>query len=104
MGTWRCRRWRPGTKWARQDVQRALVIDGDEVSLADVFRDLLGNAAKYTPKGGAVVLPVRVGADTAVGSISNTIGIDAAVPPHVSDLYMRDSRAVAFQRADWAWA
>ncbi|MBS0548699.1 MAG: response regulator [Proteobacteria bacterium] len=59
--------------------KEALWVDGDSARLAQVFSNLLNNAAKYTPKSGRIGLLVRPEAGNAVIKISdNGIGI----PPH----------------------
>jgi PAS domain S-box-containing protein len=56
----------------------AIVIDGDLTRLAQVFSNLLINAAKYTPRGGRIALAVeREGDEVAVRVIDTGIGIAA---------------------------
>jgi PAS domain S-box-containing protein len=65
-----------------------LPVDADPVRLAQVFGNLLNNGAKYTPSGGLVRIQARrEGSEAAVSVIDNGIGIDAAMLPHVFDLF-----------------
>ena len=58
--------------------QRALHLEGDLTRLAQVFSNVLINAAKYTPPGGTITLTVQTDADVAVVRVSDTgIGIAA---------------------------
>jgi signal transduction histidine kinase len=71
-----------------------LMLLGDVVRLVQVFGNLLENAAKYTPEGGAITLEASVqGPAVAVSVRDNGIGITAAALPHVFDLFARDLHA-----------
>jgi PAS domain S-box-containing protein len=70
-----------------------LKVLGDRARLIQVFANLLANAAKYTPAGGriAVALEVR-GGRARVRVTDNGSGIDAALLPHVFDLFTQGAR------------
>jgi len=71
----------------------AAQLDGDPTRLVQVLTNLLNNAAKYTPRGGRVAL--RAGLDGArlrLCIVDNGIGIDAALLPHVFDLFTQAER------------
>ena len=56
----------------------ALELDGDATRLAQVFANLLSNAAKYTPRGGHISLAVRREGDYAVVVVEDDgVGIPA---------------------------
>jgi PAS domain S-box-containing protein len=68
-------------------------IRGDANRLVQVLVNLLNNAAKYTPDGGRIVLTVSRDADNVVVSVrDNGTGIDAAVLPHIFDLFTQAKR------------
>lgn len=74
-----------------------ILVNGDRVRLTQIFRNLLDNAAKYTPEGGAIVLAASVEADAIVIDISdNGIGIAADVLPQVFERYVQEGRAMCF--------
>jgi signal transduction histidine kinase len=59
-----------------------LWVDGDATRLEQVFDNLLHNAVKYTPAGGAIAVRGRAGEGSAVFEVSDTgIGIDPATLP-----------------------
>lgn len=63
-------------------------IDGDPVRLNQVFVNLLHNAAKYTPEGGAIWLTGFVQGDRAVVSVKdNGIGIAKEKLPHLFETF-----------------
>jgi PAS domain S-box-containing protein len=60
---------------------RGLVfVDGDEFRLAQVFQNLLTNAAKYTPSGGSITVRLRMQDEHAIADVEdNGVGIAAEV-------------------------
>lgn len=77
-----------------------LAVNGDPVRLAQILGNLLANATKYTPPGGAVRLSVTVEADAVKISISdNGIGISAQALPFIFEPFTQDVHAVDFNGA-----
>ena len=75
-----------------------IVVDADAIRLAQVFSNLLNNAAKYTDPGGCISISVRREKDAAVVAVTDTgIGIPAQALPGVFDMFAqvnaRDTRA-----------
>jgi len=69
-------------------------LEGDRGRFKQVIVNLLDNAIKYTPSGGAVTLAVREHNHEAVCEVSdNGIGIPAAALPHVFDRFFRVDQA-----------
>ena len=66
---------------------------GDWHRLVQVVTNLLNNAAKYTPQGGAirVALTVTEG-EVAIEVIDNGVGIEPSLLPHVFDLFTQAAR------------
>ena len=65
-----------------------LLLDGDAVRLAQVFSNLLNNAAKYTDPGGRISIAARRENHTAVVTVSDTgIGIPADALSRVFDMF-----------------
>jgi len=65
-----------------------LQVDGDMTRLAQVFSNLLINAAKYTPAGGRLGLTVEaVGEEVEIRVSDNGIGISAEQMPHLFDMF-----------------
>ena len=68
--------------------QQKLVLYGDRVRLTQVFANLLGNAAKYTPEDGRIRVKVSRDADHALVSVAdNGIGISEQSVHHLFDLF-----------------
>ena len=82
------------------DVDRDLpVVNGEATYVEQILRNLLGNAAKYTPAGSHVVVSTAIdGDDVAIRVRDDGPGIPAASREHLFDLFYRDptsSRTVA---------
>jgi signal transduction histidine kinase/ActR/RegA family two-component response regulator len=78
--------------------QEPVVVDADAIRLAQVFSNLLNNAAKYTDPGGSIAISARRERDRAVVTVTDTgIGIPAHAIPGVFDMFAqvdaRDRRA-----------
>jgi signal transduction histidine kinase/CheY-like chemotaxis protein len=72
-----------------------LAVDGDPTRLAQVFFNLLTNAAKYTETGGQIsVTAARDGDDVAVRLRDTGIGIEPQMLGKVFDLFVQDYRAL----------
>jgi PAS domain S-box-containing protein len=78
------------------DVPRAgLQVDADPVRLAQVFQNLLTNAAKYTPEGGAIEVAAAVDGERVIVRVHDSgIGISPELLPHVFDLFVQGERAI----------
>ncbi|MEO6022675.1 MAG: diguanylate cyclase [Burkholderiales bacterium] len=74
-----------------------LSVYGDPVRLAQIFSNLLDNASKYTPAGGEIALAVEVFDHAMTITVSdNGIGITAEALPNIFDLFVQDTRTMAF--------
>lgn len=71
-----------------EPIPEGVTIDADETRLAQVFANLLNNAAKYTPTGGRLeVVHAVAGGFASVAVRDNGDGIPPAVLPRVFDLF-----------------
>jgi two-component system CheB/CheR fusion protein len=72
-----------------------LYIDADAPRVEQIHANLLSNAAKYTPRGGAVDLEVRREGETAMIRVRDT---GVGIPPHmlesVFDLFVQSTRTL----------
>jgi PAS domain S-box-containing protein len=67
-------------------------VNGDPVRLAQVFANLLNNAAKYTPDGGHIELRMEVSGDAVTVCVSDSgVGIAADLLPRIFDLFTQAS-------------
>jgi PAS domain S-box-containing protein len=72
-----------------------LLVDVDQVRLAQVMANLLTNAAKYTdPRGAVVVRGRRERGQVVVSVIDNGIGIHSDVLPGIFDMFVQGERAL----------
>lgn len=83
-------------RFQRHGTPGPLLLNGDTLRLAQVFSNLLQNAAKYTPEGGEISLGIAASGDTATLTISdNGIGITAQALPNVFELFVQDEHSNA---------
>jgi signal transduction histidine kinase len=75
-------------------------ISGDRVRLAQVFTNLLNNAAKYTPSGGSVTVSVERGEDGwLVARVRDTgVGVAPELLPGLFDLFAQEERSLERSR------
>jgi CheY-like chemotaxis protein len=74
--------------------RRGMRLEGDVVRLAQVIANLLTNAAKYTPAGGAIsVSASREGDEVLVSVRDNGNGIDPELLPRIFELFVQGTRA-----------
>ncbi|NJM08267.1 hypothetical protein HC891_21950 [Candidatus Gracilibacteria bacterium] len=75
---------------ALRGVQTDVMISGDELRLEQVFHNLIGNAVKYSPAGGAVQIHLEVqGAQCCVAVKDAGIGIAVEALPHLFERFYR---------------
>ena len=68
-------------------------LDADLTRLAQVFSNLLNNAAKYTERGGRIRLTVQhTGTEAVVSVQDNGIGIPSEMIPYVFEMFTRVDR------------
>ena len=72
-----------------------LAVDGDPTRLAQIFSNLLLNAAKYTPEGGSIVFSAGRQAEAVVLRVTdNGCGIAADALQHIFDLFTQEGRSL----------
>ncbi|HZM35181.1 MAG TPA: response regulator [Burkholderiales bacterium] len=70
-------------------------LSGDFGRLTQVFVNLLANAAKYTPEGGAVHVSLTAGDGEAIVSVrDNGAGIERELLPRVFDIFVQGERSL----------
>lgn len=80
---------------AQTAIGERLVVDGDAVRLAQVFANLLTNAARYVPAHGHIEIIVARDGDSAVVTVAdNGPGIDPALLPKAFELFVQGERRV----------
>ena len=73
----------------------AVRLEADPVRLAQVFSNLLINAAKYTDPGGLIQLrAVQEGSEVVVAIRDNGIGISADMMPRLFEMFSQDQSAL----------
>ena len=77
-----------------------LPVDGDATRLAQVFSNLLNNAAKYTEPGGRIVLAARQADSEVVVSVKdNGIGLPAEAIPRIFEMFVQVDRSLERSQA-----
>jgi PAS domain S-box-containing protein len=72
-----------------------LIVDGDPVRLAQVFTNVINNAAKYTPPEGRIeIWTTRDGDEAVIRVRDNGIGIAPETLPFIFDLFTQSGRAI----------
>jgi signal transduction histidine kinase/CheY-like chemotaxis protein len=73
----------------------AVYLDADPTRMAQVFGNLLDNAAKYTPDGGAIEIDARAcGENVSVSIQDNGTGISQEELPEIFELFSQSNRAL----------
>jgi CheY-like chemotaxis protein/anti-sigma regulatory factor (Ser/Thr protein kinase) len=73
----------------------SVVVDGDPARLAQVFGNLLANAAKYSPDRAVIEVSMERQQDEVIVRVRDAgIGIDAQTLPHVFDLFAQADRSL----------
>jgi signal transduction histidine kinase len=77
-----------------QGGEEACPVEGDELRLEQVFLNLIGNAVKYSPEGGAVLVRLaRHGAEVLAEVRDDGIGIPAEALPRLFERFYRAPNA-----------
>lgn len=73
----------------------SLIVNGDSTRLAQVFSNLLNNAAKYSDPGGQITVTVEYDQTTAVVKVRDTgIGIPPEMLPRVFEMFTQVDRSL----------
>lgn len=73
----------------------SLIVNGDSTRLAQVFSNLLNNAAKYSDAGGQITVTVEHDASQAVVKVRDTgIGIPVEMLPRVFEMFTQVDRSL----------
>jgi PAS domain S-box-containing protein len=76
--------------------EEPIAISGDQTRLVQVVQNLLNNAAKFTPRGGNIVLKVGLKAGMAVVEVRDDgIGIAPDMLPRIFELFMQADGSLA---------
>ena len=77
------------------DVPCGLPVDADPTRLAQVFQNLLTNAAKYTEPGGRIDVVARAEGDRLIATVRDTgIGIGPDLLPRLFEPFVQGARAL----------
>jgi PAS domain S-box-containing protein len=74
---------------------RNLIVNGDPARLAQVFSNLIANAAKYTEPGGRITISAaRAGGSISVRVADDGVGIDPHLMPRIFDLFTQSEQTL----------
>jgi signal transduction histidine kinase/CheY-like chemotaxis protein len=74
---------------------RPIAVDADATRLAQVFSNLLNNAAKYTQAGGLIALIAEIQGGVVVVTVrDNGVGIPAEMLPQIFDMFTQVDRTL----------
>jgi len=77
-----------------------ILVEGDRTRLAQVFSNLLNNAAKYTDPGGQILLSAaREGSDAVVRVRDNGVGLAPESLEHIFDMFVQVDRTLERSQA-----
>ena len=75
--------------------RKEIILNADATRMIQVISNLLNNAAKFTPKGGEIVLSAAREGDVAAISVTdNGVGISPDMLPHVFELFTQEDRSL----------
>ncbi|MES2535687.1 MAG: response regulator [Pseudomonadota bacterium] len=70
-------------------------IDADPTRIEQIITNLLDNAIKYTPPGGAIEIDIRPEADQVLLELRDTgVGISSELMPHIFDVFVQGERSL----------
>ena len=70
-------------------------VDADETRIEQIVTNLIGNALKFTPPGGAITVSVRTDGPNALLAVKDTgVGIPADILPTIFDLFVQSERSL----------
>jgi CheY-like chemotaxis protein len=74
------------------------MVEADPTRIAQIFSNLLNNAAKYTPAGGEISVTMERGNGEALVSIKDTgVGIPAELLPVIFDMFVQEKHSMGDQ-------
>jgi len=80
---------------ATVEVRRPVWVDADETRVEQIVTNLVGNAVKFTPRGGAIALAVIPEGSHVTLSVKDTgVGISADALPRIFDLFAQGERTL----------
>ncbi len=69
-------------------------VDADVARVEQILGNLIGNAVKYTPRGGTITIRVHPSGDDGIFEIADTgVGMSPEVQAHVFDLFFQEQRS-----------